>query len=128
MLYFCLLFVGMCRTTFSVDPDTHIDSLEQAEDINIEGTSKWSCKIAITGTWNTKGYTFLYTFIYTLYTICEKFPYWKHFLEFFFLFVTWALTRTLLILFSLIFYFKNFLNATWTSFLDSIFAFWLEFL
>lgn len=38
------------RTTFSVDPDTHIDSLDQAEEVNIEGTSKWSCKIAITGT------------------------------------------------------------------------------
>lgn len=36
-------------TTFSVDPDTHIDSLEQAEMIVLEGTSKWSCKIAITG-------------------------------------------------------------------------------
>ncbi|KMR01208.1 protein unc-13-like protein b protein [Lasius niger] len=35
-------------TTFSVDPDTHIDSLEQAEQIVLEGTSKWSCKIAIT--------------------------------------------------------------------------------
>lgn len=37
------------RTTFSVDPDTHIDSIEQAEQMTIEGTSKWSCKIAITG-------------------------------------------------------------------------------
>lgn len=41
----CLLF----STTFTVDPDTHIDSLEQAEQIVLEGTSKWSCKIAITG-------------------------------------------------------------------------------
>ncbi|RLU16546.1 hypothetical protein DMN91_010614 [Ooceraea biroi] len=39
--------VSSC-TTFSVDPDTHIDSLEQAEQIVLEGTSKWSCKIAIT--------------------------------------------------------------------------------
>ncbi|XP_043278069.1 uncharacterized protein unc-13 isoform X4 [Venturia canescens] len=38
----------LIRTTFSVDPDTHIDSLEQAELIVLEGTSKWSCKIAIT--------------------------------------------------------------------------------
>ncbi|XP_024945044.1 uncharacterized protein LOC107272004 isoform X6 [Cephus cinctus] len=38
----------LIRTTFSVDPDTHIDSLEQAEKIVLEGTSKWSCKIAIT--------------------------------------------------------------------------------
>lgn len=37
------------RTTFSVDPDTHIDSIEQAEEMTIEGTSKWSCKIQITG-------------------------------------------------------------------------------
>lgn len=34
---------------FSVDPDMHIDSLEQAEAIVLEGTSKWSCKIEITG-------------------------------------------------------------------------------
>lgn len=32
-----------------MDPDTHIDSLDQAEGIVLEGTSKWSCKIAITG-------------------------------------------------------------------------------
>nr|XP_034195908.1 protein unc-13 homolog B isoform X9 [Osmia lignaria] len=38
----------LIRTTFTVDPDTHIDSLEQAEQIVLEGTSKWSCKIAIT--------------------------------------------------------------------------------
>lgn len=37
------------RRTFNVDPDTHIDSLEQAKQVTIEGTSKWSCKIAITG-------------------------------------------------------------------------------
>ncbi|OAD54134.1 Protein unc-13 like protein C [Eufriesea mexicana] len=39
----------LLSTTFTVDPDTHIDSLEQAEEIVLEGTSKWSCKIAITG-------------------------------------------------------------------------------
>ncbi|XP_060525958.1 protein unc-13 homolog B isoform X2 [Cylas formicarius] len=38
----------LIRTTFSVDPDTHIDSIEQAKQMTIEGTSKWSCKIAIT--------------------------------------------------------------------------------
>ncbi|XP_045484382.1 protein unc-13 homolog A isoform X5 [Pieris rapae] len=38
----------LIRRTFNVDPDTHIDNLEQAEQITIEGTSKWSCKIAIT--------------------------------------------------------------------------------
>ncbi|KAI5724998.1 hypothetical protein M8J77_009964 [Diaphorina citri] len=31
-----------------MDPDTHIDTLEQAEAIVLEGTSNWSCKIAIT--------------------------------------------------------------------------------
>jgi len=36
--------------TFGVDPDTHIDSLEQAEYATVEGTSKWSCKLTITGT------------------------------------------------------------------------------
>lgn len=36
--------------TFGVDPDTHIDSLEQAERATVEGTSKWSCKLTITGT------------------------------------------------------------------------------
>lgn len=35
--------------TFKVDPDTHIDSLEKAEDSVLEGTSHWSCKIATTG-------------------------------------------------------------------------------
>ncbi|CAD7002111.1 unnamed protein product [Ceratitis capitata] len=35
--------------TFGVDPDTHIDSLEQAECATVEGTSKWSCKLTITG-------------------------------------------------------------------------------
>lgn len=37
------------RRTFNVDPDTHVDSVEQAKQVTIEGTSKWSCKIAITG-------------------------------------------------------------------------------
>lgn len=43
------VFLYFHRNTFSVDPDTHIDSIEQAEEIVLEGTSKWSCKIAITG-------------------------------------------------------------------------------
>ncbi|XP_050429700.1 protein unc-13 homolog B isoform X4 [Adelges cooleyi] len=38
----------LIRTMFSVEPDMHIDSLEQAEAIVLEGTSKWSCKIEIT--------------------------------------------------------------------------------
>lgn len=37
------------RMTFGVDADTHIDSLEQAESVTVEGTSKWSCKLIITG-------------------------------------------------------------------------------
>lgn len=36
--------------TFGVDPDTHIDTVEQAKASTIEGTSKWSCKLSITGT------------------------------------------------------------------------------
>ncbi|CAL4060144.1 unnamed protein product [Meganyctiphanes norvegica] len=38
----------LIRVTFKVDPDTHIDSLEKAEDNVLEGTSHWSCKIATT--------------------------------------------------------------------------------
>ncbi|XP_042207651.1 protein unc-13 homolog A-like isoform X8 [Homarus americanus] len=38
----------LIRMTFKVDPDTHIDSLEKAEDNVLEGTSHWSCKIATT--------------------------------------------------------------------------------
>lgn len=36
--------------TFGVDPDSHIDTVEQAKASTIEGTSKWSCKLSITGT------------------------------------------------------------------------------
>ena len=36
-------------TTFNVDPDTHIDSIEQAEAAVLEGTANWSAKIAVTG-------------------------------------------------------------------------------
>uniref|UniRef100_A0A8D8X0R5 Protein unc-13 homolog B n=1 Tax=Cacopsylla melanoneura TaxID=428564 RepID=A0A8D8X0R5_9HEMI len=38
----------LIRKTFGADPDTHIDTLEQAEEVVLEGTSNWSCKIAIT--------------------------------------------------------------------------------
>ncbi|XP_067613937.1 uncharacterized protein unc-13 isoform X2 [Eurosta solidaginis] len=38
----------LIRMTFGVDPDTHIESLEQAEHATVEGTSKWSCKLTIT--------------------------------------------------------------------------------
>ena len=34
-----------------MDPDTHIDSIEQAELAVLEGTANWSAKIAVTGTW-----------------------------------------------------------------------------
>lgn len=42
--------VVLSRMTFSIDPDTHIDALQQGEAQIMEGTSKWSAKIAITGT------------------------------------------------------------------------------
>lgn len=42
--------VILLRMTFAVDPDTHIDTVEQAKASTIEGTSKWSCKLSITGT------------------------------------------------------------------------------
>lgn len=35
---------------FNVDPDTHIDSIDQAEGAVLEGTANWSAKIAVTGT------------------------------------------------------------------------------
>ncbi|XP_070502845.1 uncharacterized protein unc-13 isoform X4 [Chironomus tepperi] len=38
----------LLRMTFGVDPDTHIDTVEQAKASTIEGTSKWSCKLSIT--------------------------------------------------------------------------------
>ena len=53
--YWCYLMFCYCvyvvfnRMTFKTDPDTHIDSLERAEDNVLEGTSHWSCKIAVEG-------------------------------------------------------------------------------
>jgi len=38
------------RTMFNVGPDVHIENVNLAEEMVLEGTSKWSCKIAITGT------------------------------------------------------------------------------
>ncbi|XP_042894780.1 protein unc-13 homolog B isoform X2 [Parasteatoda tepidariorum] len=38
----------LIRMTFTIDPDTHIDALQQGEAQIMEGTSKWSAKIAIT--------------------------------------------------------------------------------
>lgn len=73
--------------TFGVDPDTHIDSLEQAEAATVEGTSKWSCKLTITGTNNNennkkkpkqkrnlKSTTNLLLNLYFLYLLVPKFP------------------------------------------------------
>ena len=34
---------------FNVNPDTHIESLESSEKHVVEGTSKWSCKIKVSG-------------------------------------------------------------------------------
>ena len=39
----------VCRTVFNTPPDTHIESLESAEKHVVEGTSKWSCKIKVSG-------------------------------------------------------------------------------
>lgn len=44
------MYIVLLRMTFGVDPDTHIDTVEQAKASTIEGTSKWSCKLSITGT------------------------------------------------------------------------------
>jgi hypothetical protein len=59
--------------TFGVDPDTHIDTTEQAKASTIEGTSKWSCKLSITGRRKilTNLFTFHYFFIYFLSFSCS---------------------------------------------------------
>ena len=38
------------RTVFNVEPRTHQTNLEAAEQVVLDGTSKWSCKIQVTGT------------------------------------------------------------------------------
>ena len=40
---------NVCRTVFNVPPDSHIESLESSENHVVEGTSKWSCKIKVSG-------------------------------------------------------------------------------
>ena len=35
---------------FNVDPRTHCTNLESSEQVVLDGTSKWSCKIQVTGT------------------------------------------------------------------------------
>ena len=41
--------LSIFRTVFNVNPDTHIESLESSEKHVVEGTSKWSCKIKVSG-------------------------------------------------------------------------------
>ena len=41
--------LSLLRTVFNVNPDTHIESLESSEKHVVEGTSKWSCKIKVSG-------------------------------------------------------------------------------
>ena len=38
------------RTVFNVDPRTNGSNLESSEQVVLDGTSKWSCKIQVTGT------------------------------------------------------------------------------
>ena len=45
----CVQGCHLCRTVFNTPPDTHIESLERAESHVVEGTSKWSCKIKVSG-------------------------------------------------------------------------------
>lgn len=45
---FVSLFVSCCfRVTFGVHPDTHLDEIQKAEQVMLDGS--WSAKIAITG-------------------------------------------------------------------------------
>ena len=41
--------LSLLRTVFNVNPDTHIESLESSEKHVVEGTSKWSYKIKVSG-------------------------------------------------------------------------------
>jgi hypothetical protein len=52
--------------TFAVDPDNHIDTVEQAKASTIEGTSKWSCKLSITGRTNLNWPFFLMILLFVL--------------------------------------------------------------
>lgn len=57
--------------TFGVDPDTHIDSLEHAKSVTIEGTSKWSCKLSITGKHSTQQHNYYYYSLLYPYSLCN---------------------------------------------------------
>jgi hypothetical protein len=39
----------IARRTFSIEPDPHIEAIVAAKGMVLEGTSKWSAKIAVTG-------------------------------------------------------------------------------
>ena len=77
--------------TFNVDPDTHIDAIDQAEGAVLEGTANWSAKIAVTGPFDFISTT-LYSIPYSL-----EFAYFFHSLYLFLHFLTLlfylALTR-----------------------------------
>ena len=49
LFFLSLLPLNACSVIFNVDPDTHIDSIDQAESAVLEGTANWSAKIAVTG-------------------------------------------------------------------------------
>ena len=47
--------VSFFRTVFNVGADTHVDNLDASEQVVLDGTSKWSCKIAVNGKCNING-------------------------------------------------------------------------
>ena len=47
-----LVVVKPKRTTFDIKANTHDDLMNIAEQAVLDGTSKWSCKIAITGAYS----------------------------------------------------------------------------
>ena len=38
-----------CRTVFNISANAHLENMNAVEQAVLDGTSKWSCKIAITG-------------------------------------------------------------------------------
>ena len=63
---FCTTTTSTISVIFNVDPDTHIDSIEQAESAVLEGTANWSAKIAVTGTKQKTTGTFVFFFAHTI--------------------------------------------------------------